>query len=362
MTPLEQYRLDCQRPDFVADPAQEAAIVALEDLYWRLVAAWERHKQHQFRRALPTPQGLYLWGGVGRGKTYLMDVFFNAIPFRRKQRLHFHRFMQEVHHELTQRQGEADPLKAVARRLADDAKLLCLDEFFVTDITDAMLLGTLMTELFALGTTLVTTSNIEPDGLYRNGLQRDRFLPAIAQIKQHTKVLNVDGGIDFRLRHLTLTERWLCPLEANTDALMEQWLVQLTGDKPSPQRQVKLEIEGRELTARAVSQHLAWFDFRVLCDGPRSQNDYIALARRFDTVLLSNVERMGSTNDDMARRFVNLVDEFYDSGVKMVISAEVPINELYGSGRLEFEFQRTASRLQEMQSQDYLDRARRDAG
>lgn len=360
MTPLEQYRLDCQRPDFVSDPAQEAAVLALDDLYWRLVAAWEKHKSRRFRRDAPAPVGLYLWGGVGRGKTYLMDTFFNAIPFRRKKRLHFHRFMQEVHHALTQRQGEADPLKGIARAFADEAKLLCLDEFFVTDITDAMLLGTLMTELFALGTTLVTTSNIEPDGLYRNGLQRARFLPAIAQIKAHTKVLNVDGGIDFRLRHLTLTERWLCPLGAGTDVLMEQWLVQLAGERDQPQRNVALEVEGRQLQARAVGAHLAWFDFRALCDGPRSQNDYIALARRFDTVLLSDVERMGSTNDDMARRFVNLVDEFYDSGVKMVISAEAPISELYGSGRLEFEFQRTESRLQEMQSQDYLDRARRD--
>lgn len=360
MTPLESYRADCQRPDFVADAAQEQAVLALDDLYRRLVAAWEKHKQTRLPRKSPEPViGLYLWGGVGRGKTYLMDVFFKAIPFRRKTRLHFHRFMQEVHHGLRDRQGEKNPLKGVAADFARDAKVLCLDEFFVTDITDAMLLGGLFDELFALGVTLVTTSNIEPDGLYWNGLQRARFLPAIALLKRYTQVLNVDGGVDFRLRQLHLTERYHCPLGEQADAFMAQWLAQLTDEQEAPERDVDVTVEGRPLRARAVTPTLAWFDFRTLCDGPRSQNDYIALARRFDTVMLSDVERMGAITDDQARRFINLVDEFYDSGVKLIITSEVPIADLYSAGRLEFEFQRTESRLQEMQSQEYLEQAKR---
>lgn len=360
MTPLESYRADCQRPEFVADAAQEQAVLALDDLHLRLVAAWEKGKQQRLRRSTNAPViGLYMWGGVGRGKTYLMDTFFNAIPFRRKRRLHFHRFMQQVHHGLRERQGEKNPLKGIAADLARDAKLLCLDEFFVTDITDAMLLAGLLDELFALGTTLVTTSNIEPDGLYENGLQRARFLPAIALLKRYTRVLNVDGGVDFRLRHQQLTERYLCPLGEQADVFMEQWLHQLTDEQQTPERNVDVQVEGRPLRARALLPTLAWFDFRTLCDGPRSQNDYIALARRFDTVLLSNVERMNARVDDQARRFINLVDEFYDSGVKLIISSEVPIAELYSAGRLEFEFQRTESRLQEMQSQDYLEQAKR---
>lgn len=360
MTPLESYRADCQRPDFVADAAQEQAVLALDDLYWRLSAAWEKNKQQRLRRPSNAPvTGLYMWGGVGRGKTYLMDVFFAALPFRRKKRLHFHRFMQEVHHALRARQGEKNPLKGIAAEFAREAKVLCLDEFFVTDITDAMLLAGLLDELFVLGTTLVTTSNIEPDGLYKNGLQRARFLPAIALLKKYTKVLNVDGGVDFRLRHLELTERYLCPLGEQADAFMEQWLEQLRGEADVIERDLDLTVEGRPLRARAASRNLAWFDFRTLCDGPRSQNDYIELARSFDTVLLSDVERMGASGDDQARRFINLVDEFYDSGVKLIISSEVPIAELYSAGRLEFEFQRTESRLQEMQSQEYLDQAKR---
>jgi cell division protein ZapE len=269
MTPLESYRQDSLRPDFIADAAQQQAVLALDDLYQRLVEAWERSKSASLRRRSSEPVlGLYLWGGVGRGKTYLMDIFFNTIPFRRKKRLHFHRFMQEVHHALREHQGEKNPLEAIADTFAKEAKVLCLDEFFVTDITDAMLLGGLMTALFARGTTLVTTSNIEPDGLYRNGLQRARFLPAIEQIKRHTQVLNVDGGQDFRLRQLTLTERYLCPLDKQADAFMEQWLVQLAGQE-SLQRNTSLEVEGRALAAHALGQHLAWFDFRTLCDGPR---------------------------------------------------------------------------------------------
>jgi cell division protein ZapE len=360
MTPLETYRQACLRSDFIADAAQERAAQALDDLHKRLVSAWENHRAHRFHLKAPDPViGLYLWGGVGRGKTWLMDAFFAAIPFRRKKRLHFHRFMQEIHHALRDRQGQKNPLESIADEFSRDAKLLCLDEFFVIDIADAMLLGGLLAALFERGVTLVTTSNIEPDGLYMNGLQRQRFLPAIEQLKRHTQVLNVDGGVDYRLRSQEMTERYLCPLDDRADAFMEQWVQQLAGDEVL-QRKTSIELEGRKVAVRVLGEHLAWFDFRTLCDGPRSQNDYIALAKRFDTILLSNVERMNAMLDDVARRFVNLVDEFYDAGVKLIVTSEVPIAELYSSGHLEFEFQRTESRLQEMQTQEYMAQSRRD--
>ncbi len=359
MTPLERYQQDCQSPAFVVDDAQKQAVEELNDVYQRLLQPPKKKGGWFSRNKVQTVIGLYMWGGVGRGKTYLMDTFFEALPFKEKKRMHFHHFMRMVHHKLQQRQGEKNPLDAIASEFASQARVLCLDEFFVTDITDAMLLGGLLGELFRLGVTLVTTSNIVPDKLYENGLQRDRFLPAIDQLKQFTKVLNVDGGEDFRLRHNNLTDRYLCPLGDDTEELMEQWLQQLTRDEGILQRDVELPVEGRVLQAKAVGNRLAWFDFRTLCEGPRSQNDYIALAKRFDTVLLSHVERMGADDDSEARRFINLIDEFYDRGVKMIISSEAPILEIYRDGRLEFEFERTASRLQEMQTEEYLERERR---
>lgn len=358
-TPLERYQADCQKPDFIADEAQHQAVTALNDLYIRLLEAPEQQKNRLFRRRVDAPvAGLYMWGGVGRGKTYLMDNFFESLPLRRKKRYHFHRFMQLVHHELRNRQGQKNPLDAIAADFAKEAKVLCLDEFFVTDITDAMLLGGLLTALFACGTALVTTSNIAPDGLYENGLQRQRFLPAIEQLKTHTKVLNVDGGVDFRHRQLTLTERFYCPLDNQASAFMEEWFAQLAAEELI-ERDTEAQIEGRLLAARALAGGVAWFEFRTLCDGPRSQNDYIALAKRFDTVLLANVEAMSSDGDDIARRFINLIDEFYDSGVKLIITSDVPIADLYRGGGLEFEFHRTESRLTEMQSQEYLSQAKR---
>lgn len=357
-TPLERYQADCLRPDFIKDPAQEQAVLALNEVYLRLVDAWENHKSKRFRRKQTEPvKGLYMWGGVGRGKTYLMDTFFEAIPFRRKKRLHFHRFMHEVHHALRERQGEKNPLESIADDFAKQAKVLCFDEFFVTDITDAMLLGGLFTALFERGVTLVTTSNIAPDGLYENGLQRQRFLPAIEQIKQHTLVLNVDGGRDFRQNHTALTERFHCPLDNNADVFLEQWLAQLTEE--AIERDTKITIAGRQLAVKALGEKVAWFEFRTLCDGPRSQNDYIELAQRFDTILLANVERLGANHDDMARRFVNLIDELYDTGVKLIMTSEEPINEIYNTGGLAFAFQRTESRLQEMQTEVYLAQPKR---
>lgn len=366
-TPLERYRKDLQRDGFVEDAAQSAAVQALEEVYQGLVAAESRHTAsgalgRWWRRIRPAePEqpvpGLYMWGGVGRGKTYLVDTFYDCLPFERKLRIHFHRFMQRVHNELTQLEGTVNPLLVVADRLAREARVLCFDEFFVSDITDAMILGGLMEALFDRGVTLVATSNIIPDRLYENGLQRQRFLPAIALVKQHTRVLNVDGGVDYRLRVLEKAELYHWPLDAAAETSLKQSFDDLV---PEPGYQwERLEINGRYLSSRWVCDDVVWFEFAELCDGPRSQNDYIELARIYHAVLLGNVPQMGRTSDDQARRFVNLVDEFYDRNVKLIMSAAVPVTELYTGGGLEFEFQRTVSRLQEMQSHEYLARSHR---
>lgn len=355
MTPLEHYQRDLTRPEFFRDAAQARAVERLDALYHRLVER-PRSRAKLFRRRPAPEKGLYMWGGVGRGKTYLMDVFFESLPFPEKRRMHFHRFMQHVHHEMRARQGQKNPLVAIARDFARSTRVLCFDEFFVTDITDAMILATLLDTLIAEGVTLVATSNIEPDGLYRDGLQRARFLPAIALLNEHTHVLNVDGGTDYRLRLLEQAELYHCPLGDDAEAFLTERFATLETEHANHREHVDLDVEGRKIRARKVSDDVVWFDFRALCDGPRSQNDYIELAREFHTVLLGNVERMGVASDDRARRFINLVDEFYDRGVKLIITAETPISELYAGGRLDFEFDRTRSRLLEMQSHDYLAR------
>ena len=360
MTPLKQYQRDLARPDFFPDSAQARAVEALEDLYQRMLVEYHRRQSLLGRwRAPPAPCGLYLWGGVGRGKTYLMDVFYESLPFAGKTRLHFHRFMQQIHRALRERQGEKNPLEGIARELGQRVQVLCFDEFFVTDITDAMILASLLETLFAAGVTLVTTSNIVPDELYRDGLQRSRFLPAIALINRHTRVLNVDGGTDYRLRLLKQAQLYHCPLGLSAAAFLTERFATLETEHSDHRDEVEVQVEGRPILACKVADDVAWFEFRALCDGPRSQNDYIELAREYHTVLLANVERMSAATDDIARRFVNLVDEFYDRAVKLIITAEVPIEDLYSGGRLEFEFARTRSRLLEMQSHDYLARPHR---
>ncbi|MGK0499514.1 MAG: cell division protein ZapE [Oceanicoccus sp.] len=365
MTPTERYQADLQRDDFSHDPAQQQAVAYLQDLYDRLLQAesagskdglWQRLKAG-FSKEPETKapiKGLYFWGGVGRGKTYLMDAFYDALPIEQKMRCHFHRFMQRVHQELRQLEGEKNPLMLIADTLAAEAKVICFDEFFVSDITDAMILGGLFEQLFGRGVTLVATSNIVPDGLYRNGLQRSRFLPAIALINEHTEVVNVDGGVDYRLRALEQAELYHSPLDQQADESLRQSFESLNPDEQHLQHNKPLEIEGRPIMARCVSDDVVWFDFKTLCDGPRSQNDYIELAREFHAVLISDVPQMSVNTDDLARRFINLVDEFYDRNVKLVLSAEVPLEQLYLGGKLNFEFERTQSRLLEMQSHDYL--------
>ncbi|WP_152387008.1 cell division protein ZapE [Azotobacter salinestris] len=370
MTPLERYQADLKRPDFFHDAAQENAVRHLQRLYEDLVSAGPQGtaaagKLGLFDRLLgKKPQnqqkgpikGIYFWGGVGRGKTYLVDTFYDALPFEQKMRTHFHRFMKRVHEEMKTLKGEKNPLTIIARRFASEARVICFDEFFVSDITDAMILATLLEELFKNGVSLVATSNIVPDGLYKDGLQRARFLPAIALLKEHTEIVNVDSGIDYRLRALEQAELYHWPLDAEAERSLERSFKSLLTEHCAIKENDVLLIESREIRARKTANDVAWFEFRELCDGPRSQNDYIELGKIFEAVLLSNVEQMNVSKDDMARRFINLVDEFYDRNVKLIISAEVELKDLYAGGRLEFEFQRTLSRLLEMQSHEFLAR------
>jgi cell division protein ZapE len=360
MTPLERYQADLKRPDFFHDAAQENAVRHLQRLYDELVADAQASsgllgKLFGKKRQGPV-KGIYFWGGVGRGKTYLVDTFFDALPFEQKMRTHFHRFMKRVHEEMRTLKGERNPLTIIARRFADEARVICFDEFFVSDITDAMILGTLFEELFKNGVTLVATSNIVPDGLYKDGLQRSRFLPAIALVKEHTEVVNVDSGVDYRLRALEQAELFHWPLDAEAEVSLMQSFKSLLPDCTHAMENEALIIENRPISAVRVCEDVAWFEFRELCDGPRSQNDYIELGKIFHAVILANVEQMGVAKDDMARRFINLVDEFYDRNVKLIISAEVELKDLYTGGRLNFEFQRTLSRLLEMQSHEFLSR------
>lgn len=360
--PLQTYRRDLLRSDFQHDPAQEEAVRRLQ----RVADALTREPIPAARPglldrllgrtpALPAPvRGLYLWGGVGRGKTYLMDTFFQALPMDDKLRLHFHRFMKRVHDELKTLRDRQDPLPLVADRLAERTRILCLDEFFVSDITDAMLLGGLLKALFERGVTLVTTSNIPPDELYRGGLQRARFLPAIELLKRRLEVFHMDGGTDYRLRYLDTVSLYHTPLgEAADAALLDAF------EHVSPEPGTaggELEIEGRLIPTRRQGDGVVWFDFAALCDGPRSQNDYIEIARLCHTVVLSGIPVLDRDREDPARRFLNLVDEFYDRHVKLILSAAAPIEQIYQGERLRFEYQRTVSRLIEMQSHDYLAR------
>lgn len=361
-TPWELYQEDLKRDDFSYDAAQEMAVKHLQRLYDDLVADYQTSKNKGlisklFSKKQKEPiKGLYFWGGVGRGKTYLVDTFYDALPFERKMRTHFHRFMQRVHNDLTQLSGAKNPLETVADQIAAEAVVICFDEFFVSDIGDAMILGGLMQELFARGVTLVSTSNIIPDGLYKDGLQRDRFIPAIKLLNKYTEVVNVDSGVDYRLRTLEQAELYHYPLDNSAEASLQTSFDNLVPDACHTEQNVNVEVLGRNIPAKAICDDIAWFEFDALCDGPRSQNDYIELGKLFHAILISNVPVMGLKNDDLARRYINLIDEFYDRGVKVIMSADAPIHEIYGKGKLEFEFQRTTSRMLEMQSHDYLAR------
>lgn len=364
LTPLARYQADLASPEFSHDAAQAEAVRHTQRLYEKLMApppsaqpGWrERLLAWTGRRpAPPKPiKGLYLWGGVGRGKTYVVDCFYDCLPFEDKLRVHFHRFMHHVHGELKELREVQDPLAMVADRLRQRTRIICFDEFHVSDICDAMLLGNLLKALFERGVSLVATSNEAPDRLYWGGLQRDRFLPAIDLIKRHTRVLKVDGGVDYRLRALEQAEIYHSPLDEAADRSLAESFSHLAPEPGQPNQ--TLEVEGRPIPAVRLADGVAWFEFEALCGGPRAASDYIELARCFQTVLLAGIPQMDDRDNDRARRFIHLVDEFYDRNVKLICSAATTPEALYSGTALAAPFQRTVSRLREMQSHEYLSR------
>jgi cell division protein ZapE len=353
--PSARYADGVARGDWNDDPAQHDALRELDRLHAILSAPQPRKGllDALFGKPVTTsPNGLYLWGGVGRGKTFLIDLFHSGLSIREKRRTHFHRFMREVHERLRAHAGERDPLAAIAREWRASLRVLVLDEFFVSDIGDAMLLGRLLERLFEEGIVLVTSSNAAPSDLYRDGLQRARFLPAIALIERHCNVIHLDSPNDYRLRALTRSPVYRAPLDADSDAWLESRWRELRGD--DGHRDAGIDIDGRRIAVRARTKGMAWFDFGELCEGPRGSADYIEIATEFHTVLLGGIPAFDAQNDDAARRFVTLIDELYDRRVNLVCSADAAPHALYRGERLAAAFERTASRLIEMQSAEYL--------
>lgn len=356
LLPSARYAQGIAAREWQDDPAQHGALVAFDRMYGELLAAsprsfWQRLSGQQ----KTPPRGLYLWGSVGRGKTFMMDLFFESLPFSEKKRVHFHCFMQDIHSELRTLSGHSDPLVSVAARIASEARVLCLDEFFVLDIGDAMILANLMKALFAQGVVLVTTSNTPPPNLYKDGLQRDRFLPAIALIEHYCEVVELVSQTDWRLRALKQAPVYRTP----PDAAAERALLAIFHRVAHGTERVDFDVQinGRPITVRREADGAIWFDFDAICDGPRSVADYIELARSYHTIIVSGVPQFTPQTEDAAQRFVELVDELYDRGVKLVLSAALPIIDLYDGRRLRAVFARTESRLIEMQSEEYLARA-----
>ena len=335
------------------DYAQSAALDRLQTLSDEL-AAFKAARKSTLKRLLSPPEvprGVYLYGGVGRGKSFLMDSFYAVVPIRRKTRIHFHAFMRDVHEELRTLKDEVDPLATVAQRIARRYRLICFDEFHVSDIADAMILGRLLTALFGLGVVFVMTSNYAPDDLYPGGLKRENFLPAIKLLYQWLDVMEVDGGVDYRLRTLERVEAFHVPAGEEADAAMARAFEAM---RTGPDESTQLMIEGRPIVARKRAGSAAWFDFAALCDGPRSQRDYLELAQRFSVLFLSDIPVMKPDQSDLARRFTWLIDILYDHRVKLVASAQAPAEALYVEGRNAHEFPRTISRLTEMRTHDYM--------
>jgi cell division protein ZapE len=337
----------------VVDPAQAAAVARLERLSVEL-GAFRAARQSRIKRlfAKPAvPRGLYLWGGVGRGKSLLMDAFYATVPIRRRTRVHFHAFMRDIHDELATMKREVDPLATVAAHVARRWRLVCFDEFHVSDIADAMILGRLLTALFGHGVVLVLTSNYRPDALYANGLQRQNFVPTIRLLERELDLLEVEGGTDYRLRALSQVRSYLVPADREAEAELAAAFERM---RSGPDESPRLAIEGRTLIARHRAGSAVWFDFAALCDGPRSQRDYLELAREFSVMFVSGIPRLTAEMGDRARRFTWLVDILYDHRVKLLVSAAVPPERLYEEGPNSREFPRTVSRLVEMQSREYM--------
>jgi cell division protein ZapE len=341
-----------------ADPHQALAAHVLQRVHDALIAAgpvrtgWRNRLATLTGNRRPAVTGTYLCGPVGRGKTFLMDLLYASLPFADKRRQHFHRFMNAVHTDLKKFRQHADPLELVADNVAAETRVICFDELAVADIADAMILGNLFAALFARGVALVATSNVEPGDLYKDGLQRQRFLPAIRLIEAYTEVVRLDGPLDFRLRALERAEVYQHPIGQAAEQKLAEFFAGIAPDPGVGDTQI--EILGRRLNVRREAHGIIWFDFIEICDGPRSQADYIEISRCYHTVLISNVPQFTRKTENQARRFIALVDEFYDRRVNLILSAAAPLAELYAGQKLRFEFQRTKSRLEEMQSHEYL--------
>lgn len=357
--PKQRYQQDLTRAEFCSDPAQALVVDRLENLHAELAVPQSEDSMvsritgifNRKKLSYSAPQGLYIWGSVGRGKTYLMDLFYDCLSTRHKKRMHFHRFMLEVHRQLKKAANNENPLEIVATKFRKNAHVICLDEFYVSDIGDAMILAGLLEALFTQGMTLITTSNCAPDDLYKNGLQRQRFLPAIELIKQHTLVTELGGHTDHRLNYLESADIYHYPLDDSTESIMQEAFMRVS---PGLDRKGgSLKINDRKIPMRQSSDGVAWFEFNALCDGPRGASDYIEIARCYNTVLISNIPVL-TNKDDVTRRFISAIDEFYDRCVNLIISAAAPAQNLYTGNKLSFEFKRTISRLNEMQSHEYL--------
>ena len=358
MSVQEVYERELQLRGYQSDPAQLRAVASLE----RCATDWTNYKSkrsNSLKKLINRPEiprGVYMYGGVGRGKSFLMDCFFSAVPIQRKTRLHFHEFMREVHRELRELQGTVNPLDVLGERMSQRYKLLCFDEFHVADITDAMILHRLLDALFKHGVGFVTTSNFKPDDLYPGGLHRDRIKPAIELLNSKLEVINVDNGTDYRRQTLEQVDLYITPNGPEADAKLSQTFDRLA---ETQDEDPVMTIEARQISAKRRAGGVVWFDFKTLCGGPRSQNDYLEIASQFHTVILSDVPHMPVRMASEARRFTWLVDVLYDRRVKLVLSAAVPAQELYTEGPLSHEFPRTVSRLTEMQSAEFLALERR---
>jgi cell division protein ZapE len=354
----ESYEQELNARGYVSDPAQQRAVDAL-DRCAREWGSFKEKRSNAFKKLInrpDIPRGVYMHGGVGRGKSFLLDCFYNAVPLKRKTRLHFHEFMREVHRELAELQGTANPLDELARRISLRFRLICFDEFHVADITDAMILHRLLSALFDYGVGFVTTSNFKPNDLYPGGMHRDRILPAIALLNVNLEVLSVDNGTDYRRRTLDTLKLYHVPVSSEADAAMTDAFNALAASHDEDRY---LHIESRKILSRRKAGGVVWFDFQTICGGPRSQNDYLEIASQFHTVFLSGVPRMPIRMASEARRFTWLIDVLYDRRVKLVLSADVLPEELYLEGPMSHEFPRTVSRLNEMQSREYMALERR---
>lgn len=357
MNPIERYQEALKQKKFQEDEGQQASVYALNDLHQRIMLA--QHQQnsitHRIRNLFQRKkvvQGLYLWGGVGRGKTWLMDLFYDALPIKNKYRSHFHRYIREIHEQLDNHKGKKNPLRHIAREFSRQYRLLCLDEFHVSDITDAMILHGLLKALLEQGVILVFTSNIEPDDLYKEGLQRERFIPAIKLIKQFNNKLKIEDGIDHRLNTMQQNEAYYFPLNETNQIRLEQYFLRLC--PCPPKTNTSLKINHRDLPVYKMADDVAWFIFDQMFNSPRAVADYIELAKLFHTVFISGIPYLSELNEDKTRRFIQLMDEFYDRNVKVIMSAVDTPEKLYQGKILKFEFERTVSRMEEMKSVNYL--------